>query len=465
MKSAVTLLFSLMCVFVSTAQEHPWQHLKYTNNINPDNYQNPTNYVEVGPNNTIFLLQSEEVFESFGGEWDLMLKYYDGTTWVQKGQVLRRNVANNEAHLDFLITSNGSIFLGMRDSIYQFDEQNNQWNAFFVPEYVGGLTANDENEVFFIHRTQGATGIVNSDLHIAKFDNGSVTLETPVAIDFLILPRVVNASNKIIFKGDEVYVSLVQQSSNQLYFFKGTLDGSFIKLEADAVNGSTIFAGLGLSSMAVTSDDQLVVALRPSVGNPIQMLRYNDVDDNWQPFDTTGINSNSTSHVQLRLDNEGVLHLIYQGGNSTGFLFKRVNDSWEHIGPTSFWSQVTINQTLKPWLAFDAQNNPVFVCGHGSSSFPLHVFRYNEGLGLFDEDLDLQITIYPNPTKSSFSIEGLPMNATVHIFNAQGQKMKSLSHAEIETNFGQIQLSSGLYFLKIELDGETVATGKVQVID
>lgn len=465
MKSISTLFFVCISLSQLFAQTHPWQHLLYTTNINPDNYQNSTNYVEMGPNNTIYLLESEEIFESFGGEWDLRLKSYNGSEWEQKGQVLKRNIQNNEFHLDFVVAPNGDIYLGMLDSIYQFNEQNNLWDATYMPDYVGGLAVNQQNEVFFIHRTQGATSVINSDLSIAKFENGTVTLEATIAIDFLLLPRVVNPSNKLIFNGEDVFVSLVRQSTNQLYVFKGTLSGNFEQLAADENIGSALYAGGGQSSMIVTNDDEVIIALKPFTGNPIQIVSYNESDDNWQAFDTVGISSNTTTLPRLRLDNDGVLHLIYQGGNNTGFLFKRVNDAWEHIGPTSFWSQVTINQILSPWLAFDTQNNPVFVCGHGSSSFPLHVFRYNDELGVSGADNGFQVLIYPNPTNSSFSIQGLPMNAAVHVFNTQGQIIESLSYLEIESNFGQIYLQSGLYFLQIELDGQIVSSGKVLVTD
>src|SRR5690606_19868951 len=91
-------------------------------------------------------------------------------------------------------------------------------------------------------------------------------------------------------------------------------------------------------------------------------------------FDTTGIHANSCNFNHLRYDNSGKLHLIYTGSNNSGFLFEYNGTSWEHIGPTSFWSYHTISSLIKPWLCFGNNDEIYFTNGIGTSALPLQVF-------------------------------------------------------------------------------------------
>ncbi|GAB4256758.1 MAG: hypothetical protein Kow0079_13900 [Vicingaceae bacterium] len=414
-------------------------------------------YIEVGADSAYYLLESEGVLNTFGGTVYLRMKKYDGTNWNQMGQDLVRNVENNESHIDFLLTPSNEFYIGMKDSILKYNTTTNVWQSFYVPEFYGGLGADDSGNVYFIHRVQGASGAAYSDLSIAKFDNGTVTIEGSLAVDIMMIPRRVNASNKIIYKNNLFYISIVSQSTNLLYVFKGNSLNGFQKLEQGAPNNSsTFFTGFGLSSMAVSNSGNIFVSYRkPSGNNEILIAQYDSINDAWIPFDTTGIHSTFASHNQLRFDKNDTLHLIYHGPNDKGFLFKYDGQEWKHIGPKSFWSYNTINYLVRPHLTFDMNNDILFSKGFGNSSFPFQVFKYQPGsVGFQDFDLEDKINIYPNPSKDLLYVEHIPLNATINIYDLTGRAVFSQKY--FENNLISIDISTlteGTYFLQIEHNG------------
>ena len=206
MKSILHTFFAIV-PFLTFGQQD-WEQLHLRNDINPDQAQNGYSYIEVAPDNTLYLLEAEEIENTFGN-WLIRMKSFDGSSWTQIGQDLIRNTANNESHVDFVISETNDFYIGMLDSIFKLNASTSLWESHYVPEYCGGLSANDNGEVYFIHKTQGASGPAYSDLHLASFDNGSITQLNEIAADIFMLPRSVNASNKIAIQNTQFTVSLV----------------------------------------------------------------------------------------------------------------------------------------------------------------------------------------------------------------------------------------------------------------
>lgn len=450
----ISLGFFMFCV----KAQSPWIELYRNINLSPDNYQNLQGYVEVGPDNAIYLLESEAVANTFGGTVNLGLKAYDGTHWNQIGQDVLRNVENNESHIDFLITPSGDFYIGMKDTILTLNLSTMQWESTNVPEYYGGLSCDSNSNVYFIHRVQGASGVVYSDLSLAKFTNGAVTIEESIATNAFILPRKVNASNKIIYKNNEFYVSLVTQSSNQIYVFKGNTTAGFQKLEQGASNnGSTLFAGLGLSSMVVDDSGTIIISHKPASGNFLSIVQYDPVSDGWTPFDTSGINATFSGHNQLKYDQNGTLYLIYQGANNAGFLFKYNGETWEHIGPTSFWSYITINALVRPHLTFDSNNALLFSTGVGTSGIPFQVFQADATLGLTDFQQDSQLVIYPNPTKNILNVEGIPYQSSIRIVDMFGKTVFQQQSLKDTSKILDVSaLADGIYLLQLNQNNAVI---------
>lgn len=457
MKSFVLFFLAVLSSsIIAFSQESPWRQLYISTALNPDQAQNFYNYIEVAPDNTIYLLEAEAVSGTFGGEWKLRLKSFDGLTWVQQGQTLNRNVANNENHLDFVISPDGEIYLGMLDSILHFNQTNAIWESYYVPEYCGGLSSDANSNIYFIHRVQGASGIIYSDLNIAQFNGGTITLVDSLATNIALLPRQVNASNRIVYDGSNMAVTLVAQSSNQLFAFKGDLANGFEKLEQSApMNGSTLFVGLGISSSAFDEEGNLVVAHRTGIGTDLAIVVHDEVTDQWTPGDTSGLNALGTGIVKLERDGTGKLHLIYAGDNNRGFLFSYTDGiGWEHIGPTSFWSFTTISSLVVPDLAFDENNEVVFSHGFGNNTVPAQVFQYDPTTGfndiITDQQEHLAVIAYPNPANNHIWLNQLPVRGEIVITDVSGRiVMKQPLNGQENTVLNCSTLDNGVYLLHI----------------
>ena len=61
-----------------------------------------------------------------------------------------------------------------------------------------------------------------------------------------------------------------------------------------------------------------------------------------------------------------------------------------------------------------------------------------------------EISIVPNPFKSTIQISGLPSECLIEIFGARGEKIQSIQHHDsnmLEINLEHLQ--SGIYFIRI----------------
>jgi hypothetical protein len=60
------------------------------------------------------------------------------------------------------------------------------------------------------------------------------------------------------------------------------------------------------------------------------------------------------------------------------------------------------------------------------------------------------ITLYPNPTNSSFTISGIEINSTISIYSIIGELVKSIQSNENKTTIDLSDYSNGIYFIKIK---------------
>jgi hypothetical protein len=87
------------------------------------------------------------------------------------------------------------------------------------------------------------------------------------------------------------------------------------------------------------------------------------------------------------------------------------------------------------------------------------------GVGFPDEALDAAVVVYPNPFSGEFSIS-LPENYrdyTVEIFNPKGQLVYSISHPENNILHLSVNLSKGLYLIKVASENGSFTTRKLVV--
>lgn len=400
------------------------------------------NYIEFDSNDTLYLLSSElpDFSESY-----MSVKKLSGTSWINVGQRLVREAANNENHIDFVIAPNNTMYIGLKDSIWQYNPSTNQWDATYVPEYFGGLYADSANTIYFIHRTEGTGGMASSNLYLATFNNGTTDTITPIALNISMIPRRVNTSNKIVIKNNQIHVSAVAQSTNYLFVFRGTASAGFTRLEASATI-PTINAELGLSSMAVSDDGKILVSSKK--GSHLVIHQYVDSNDTWILFDTAGINSISCNHQVMKYNKNGELHLIYNGSNGTGFIFRLIATGWQHIGDKNGIGLQSVNS---PNMAFDSENTLHIVSGIGSSGVPLVVRRSVTVISSLQNHTSLtsKFTAFPNPANTHINLMGDLIGKQVVLTDITGRILSSEyttnNHLLIHTD----EFPNGIYFIRI----------------
>jgi len=72
-------------------------------------------------------------------------------------------------------------------------------------------------------------------------------------------------------------------------------------------------------------------------------------------------------------------------------------------------------------------------------------------LGIEENSL-ISFTIYPNPTQDVLFIDTQQSIETIKIYNVQGQLVKGVSYNNVDVS----QLTTGLYFIQVTLDGKTI---------
>ena len=80
------------------------------------------------------------------------------------------------------------------------------------------------------------------------------------------------------------------------------------------------------------------------------------------------------------------------------------------------------------------------------------VFGNANSLGLpkTTESIKLELTLYPNPTQSSFSIAGeVPADASISIYDMQGRKVKTFGSPNVNNSYDAGQLAAGIYTVHI----------------
>ncbi len=454
MRSLITLLF----VFLSTVTfaQDLWGSFYQNSDLN-ESGQFTRNFIEFGPDGSLYLAETDR------NNHLIIVKRYANDAWVTLGEGIPRNMGD-WSKFDFVVAPDGALYLGNNDHIYTYNSGSDSWTEHEVIGYIGGLSAGSDGTLYFIHLEQ--LGVASYTTSVASFNDGEVTLHQPLFEAFGNIPAKFRELNQIIEQNGDFYVSFSQQSNNSIHVFTGNLTDGFTVLEASQLlpefntHNSTLFAGVASGSMAVSATGEITISL--SATNGIVIKRYNLESDSWDDFTVNGIASQSAHFNQLTYDHEGVLHLIYDGGQSTGFIFKFNGEVWEHVGPTHLGFSTFDTTARAPHLIFDDENQACFVHGIGSMMIPLHIRKLEEGTWVSHLPSKGSLSVFPNPATAHITISAKGVQhspkSQLRVFDAHGREVHSAPFNAIEHIIDVGGLPAGWYTLCVidEQDGSVV---------
>ncbi len=463
MKNLV-IFSTLFCLSAAISAQDIWNSFYQNYELN-ESGQFTRNFIEFGPDGALYLAETD-----YNNDL-IYVKRYDNGEWTLLGEGLPRNMGQ-WSKFDFVVAPDGEIYLGNDDHIYHYNSNADSWSEYEVIGYIGGLTAGSDGTIYFIHLENLELASYNTS--IASFDNGSVTLLQPLFEGSIIAPAKFRELNQIIEQDGEFYVSFSRQSNNSIHVFTGNLTDGFTVLEESALipefntHNSSLFAGVASGSMAVGPEGEITISL--SATNGIVLKRHNPETDAWDDLPQTGINSQSAHFNHLRYDNEGVLHLIYDGSQSEGFVFRysESESEWEHIGPLYVGLSTFDTNVRAPHMAFDEENNLCFVHGIGSMLISLHIRKLDEGMWVNEVTEKVRLSLYPNPATSlvNVNIDGFdhPADRQLTLHDAQGRKVQTINLTPGMKFFDVSGLTAGWYIIQLSnREGTVIASEKLLI--
>ena len=93
--------------------------------------------------------------------------------------------------------------------------------------------------------------------------------------------------------------------------------------------------------------------------------------------------------------------------------------------------------------------------------------RIGQATGLFENKSiwNKKFKVFPNPAKDMITIRqyGNPQNLTADIYDLNGRRMQNAALADVDNDVDVSGLPAGIYFVKIEKDGETLGYKKIML--
>ena len=209
------------------------------------------------------------------------------------------------------------------------------------------------------------------------------------------------------------------------------------------VSQNPILGVLYLSTNQLTSLD---VSQNPSLINlTLSRNQLTSLDVSQNPIldilfvsnnDLTSLDvSQNSSLVELILFNNQLSSLNLKNGNNHNMIRMLAQD----------------NPNL-PCILVDDENNTYPICAGNNGWCKDSTTIYSEDCVLGIEEYDsINFTIFPNPTQNVLNIESNEAIESIRIYSLQGQLIKVDSSSKVDVT----QLSSGLYFVQVIIDGKS----------
>jgi len=237
-----------------------------------------------------------------------------------------------------------------------------------------------------------------------------------------------------------------------------------------SVNPTTsIFAGTGGGKIFRSTDNGFgfnQVYASPLSSSKVKVLASDSNNVVYAGLDTGGIlistdNGNTWTQSTFTYSN---VNVIIFSSNGNIFVGTGENGVYQSIDNGSNWNQINTGLTNTSINALVFDNNNYLYCGTNGSS----VFRTVHPIGIQNLSSEIPNSFslqqnYPNPFNPSTQIEfSIPYNSYVKltVFDIMGREISVLVNEKLnagtyKADFDGSNLSSGIYFYKLEADGFT----------
>ncbi|HLV41150.1 MAG TPA: T9SS type A sorting domain-containing protein [Brumimicrobium sp.] len=367
---------------------------------------------------------------------DSALAIYDGTNWTYKGYQSLGFSGNYTVSADLDMAPNGDYWLACASGldVVSGNTVSNMTatNSELKNDYFMDLSM-DNNGLTFIAYSNG--------FGISMFENGTWTHRSGFSGNL-------EPFNLI----SAAYFMEVNKQTNDTWiissdnFFK--LNNGNLTTYTSTSTDIPYNSASNVTGMTVTADGNVWFSLKSNSNDPAEggLLSFDGTDWTHYNTDNSGIHSNNITALasyenQIIFNNysidgisvyDGTDWNIYDGTEGTNY-------------PTG--AQYHVHE-------MKAIDNIIYM---GTNS-GLYIMELPETVGLKENNAS-NISVYPNPTANSITVDSDLSNLFIRILNSAGVLVHSehLMNKQVDIS----SLSKGVYFVSIETNGETISTQKV----
>jgi photosystem II stability/assembly factor-like uncharacterized protein len=358
-----------------------------------------------------------------------------------------------------LATKDATIFAGTSGlGIFSSTNEGNSWttvNNGLILSTNYSLTISGTN-IF----TATLSGIFSST------DNGSNwTAINNGLTNILVKALVISDSNMFAGTEDGIFLS-TDNGNNWTPTNSGLTNTSIIAL---AISDTNIFAGTESGIFLSTNNGNSWVQVNTGLTNTT-VVALAISDTNIFAGTTSGVflstdNGNNWTSVNSNMTNTAITSLFISdtnifAGTKYGGLFLSSNNgkSWASIN-----NGLPSNNSI---TSLTISGGNLFAGTNGANVWRILLSEIVSGIN--EINVHNSITIYPNPfsTQTILQTDKVFKNATLTLHNSLGQQIRQVNNISGQTvTIHRDNLSSGLYYLQLTQDNQTIATDKLVITD
>jgi len=230
----------------------------------------------------------------------------------------------------------------------------------------------------------------------------------------------------------------------KLMDFAGTANGSY-------PSGSLISDGTflyGMTSAGGTNNKGVLFKIMPIGTGYVKLMDFG------------GVANGNSPQGSLISDGTFLYGMTFEGGaNNAGTIFKVLPDGTGYVKLMDFTGVANGSNTRGSLIS-----DGTFLYGmtnSGGTNSVGTIFKHGSYVGIAENNLETDFTIYPNPFSSMTNLQTdkYLINATLTVYNLFGQQVKQIKNISGQTvTLFRDNLSSGLYFIRLTQDNNTFTT-------